>query len=389
MLRAWLIAVTLVVLPLGLAAEAPAERGANAALAYWRAFATLPRLTEAAQKKLNAECLTMPLDAHARDVVQQAAYSLRLLHHGAARSRCDWGIAWEDEGIEVRLPHNDAARLLCSLACLRARVRFENGQSAAALDDVVAGMTLARHVGHDGVFVMTLTGYAIEHRMSEAVAQYLPRLDAATIKDLKKRLDALPPPPRTAAALQLEEKWALSWFARKVKQANDKDSLLAFLSQGADTPEKGRALLQACGGTAEGVLEWTEKARPSYARMARQMELPLDPFARAWDREASQQAGNPVFALLFPAVEKVRWAQARAEVRRALLAAALAVAAEGRDALKDHLDPVAGGRFEYAAFAGGFELRSRLQADETLRAKWKLDERTLTPLTYTAGRRGP
>src|SRR5262249_35644276 len=58
--RALCLALTLLVLPLGYAsADAPPDLGANAALKYWQAFATLPKLTEAEQTKLTAECLTM------------------------------------------------------------------------------------------------------------------------------------------------------------------------------------------------------------------------------------------------------------------------------------------------------------------------------------------
>src|SRR5689334_10370150 len=121
MLRALCLAMTVLVLPLeAAAADAVPNLGANAALKYWQGFANLPKFTDAEQKKLNAGGHTMALDAQARKIVTRAAYSLRMMHHGAALPRCDWGIGWE-EGIEVRLPHVDAARALSSLACLRAR----------------------------------------------------------------------------------------------------------------------------------------------------------------------------------------------------------------------------------------------------------------------------
>jgi hypothetical protein len=85
--------------------------------------------------------------------------------------------------------------------------------------------------------------------------------------------------------------------------------------------------------------------------------------------------------------EKVRLAHARIAVRRALLAAALAVRLDGRDALKDHPDPVIGGPFEYVASEGGFELRSKWTVSATLRAKWKLDDRLSGSLLLAVGRR--
>jgi hypothetical protein len=377
MLRALCLAMAILLLPLASAsADAPPDPGANAALQYWQAFATLPVLTDAEQQKLGAEYQTMPLDAHAREIVTKAAYALRMMHRGAALPRCDWGIGWEEVGIDIRLPQVDGARVLASLACLRARLRFEEGKNAEALSDIVAALTLGRHVSQDTVYVMLLAGYAIEHRAIETLALYLPRLEAGMIKDLKTRLDALPPGGRPATGLILERKWALDWFVRKVKEAKDKDSLLALVSQAADTESKGRAFLEECGGTAEGVLKVAEEVRPCYALTAKMLDLPLDQFEKEWEREEKKRAANPVFKAFFPAVVQVRRAQARAEVRGALLSAALAVRLDGQGALKDHPDPVVGGPFDHVAFEGGFELRS------------KLKRRDDKPVALTVGLRG-
>jgi hypothetical protein len=51
------------------------------------------------------------------------------------------------------------------------------------------------------------------------------------------------------------------------------------------------------------------------------------------------------------------------------------VQVEGRDALKQHPDPVVGGLFDYLPLEGGFELRSKLHQQ---------DDR---PVTLTVGRR--
>jgi hypothetical protein len=60
----------------------------------------------------------------------------------------------------------------------------------------------------------------------------------------------------------------------------------------------------------------------------------------------------------------------------------------GPDALKIHPDPVVGGPFAYAAFQGGFELRSRFKLSEALRSELKVDERSAQPQTLTVGLRG-
>jgi hypothetical protein len=387
--------MALLVFPLEVAqAAAPVNLGENAALKYWQAFATLPRFTDAEQKKIAAECLTMPLDAQARQFVTRAAYSLQMLHRGAAQPRCDWGLSWEEQGIDVRLPQGNGARALANLAFLRARLRFDEGHNADAIDDIVAAMTLARHSSRDTINIMLLVGYAIEHRAIEALAQSLPRLDAATIRALKKRLDALPPSTTAAAALKVEEQFALEWFVRKVKEAKDAKSLIALLGQctdsdikARDSAERGRIFLEKCGGTAAGVLAAAGEVRASYALMAKKLDLPLEQFAREYDQEVKKRAGNMVFRVLFPAIDRVRLLQLRADLRRALLSAALAVQLDGKDALKKHPDPVVGGSFEHIAFKGGFELRSKWKLDEKLRSQWKLDKRFDEPLTLVVGTR--
>jgi hypothetical protein len=367
MLRAVYLTMTVLLLPMVAAsADAGSDPGANAALKYWQAFATMPKFTDTEQTKLMAEQLTMPLDAHAKELVTKAEYALRLMHHGAVLRNCEWGIGWEADGIEVLLPQMTAARVLCSLACVRARMRFEEGRNAEAIDDLVAALTLGRHVSLDGSLIGVLVGYNIEARTSESLALNLPKLSAGMIPELKNRLAALPQGGRPAAGLRKCEEKTLDWFIRKVKEAKDKEGLLAFLSfvgisegKDRDAGDKARAFVQECGGTAAGVIKFAEEARPCYALMAQELDLPLDQFEKAFERETIQRAGNPVFKVFFPALSKCRRSQARADVHRVLLSAALDVQLDNRDALKNHPDPVVGGPFEYAPFAGGFELRSK------------------------------
>jgi hypothetical protein len=157
---------------------------------------------------------------------------------------------------------------------------------------------------------------------------------------------------------------------------------------GRDSAEKSRAFLEKCNGSADGVLKVAEAVRPSYGLLAKKLDVPLDEFQKVFECVESKQAGNPVFKLCLSALDRMRWLQARAGVRRAMLSAALAVQLDGRDALKDYSDPVVGGPFVYVAFEGGFELRSKWNLDDKLRAKWKLDKQSFPPVTLSIGRRG-
>jgi hypothetical protein len=245
-------------------------------------------------------------------------------------------------------------------------MRFEEGKSGEAIDDIVAAITLARHLTQDGTLVVMLLGYNMEPRMSELLAVYLPKLEPSAIKALKTRIDALPPGGRPAQAMNLEQR-DMEWFVQKIKDAKDENELLELLSlvaapegSGPRRQEASRALLKECGGTAEGVVKLHEQLFSCFERMTKIFELPLDQFEQEWKREEATQTGNPMFKRLFGAYPKLRQVQARTDVRRALLSAALAVQLGGRAALAKQPDPVVGGRFGYTAFKGGFELRSKL-----------------------------
>jgi hypothetical protein len=369
MLRAFCLTMTMLLLPSGYAsADAPPDLGDNAALKYWQAFAQLPKFTDAQSHKLNAEFLTMPVDAHAWEIVAKADYALRMMHRAAKLPHCDWGLAY-DEGIELLLPHAQASRTLATLACLRARIRFEDGHFAEGIEDIIDAMTVGRHVSMDGSLITLLLDYGIEYRADETLALYLPKLSSEAIKSLKTRLASLPPGESPTEGMVFEEKAGLDWLIRKVKEQKDKEGLVTFVNsffgKQGDSPEQnsesGRAFVEKCGGTVEGVIKMAEETRPYYRLAAKLMELPPDQFQKQFELETKTLTGNPVFKTFFPAVTHLRRSVALADVRRALFVTALDVQLNGPEALKKHTDPVVGGPFELVPFEGGFELHSKFK----------------------------
>jgi hypothetical protein len=350
------------------AGEKPdADLAANAALKYWQAFSTMPKLDEKFQP---GDVGTMPLDAKTKELVASAAYSLEQLHYGAALPRCVWAISLEEDGIRTLLPECQAARNLVALARLRIRLRFSEGKTAEAVDDAIDALTLGRHVSRDGTLIAVLVGIAIDQGVTDTLAADLPRLDAAALKKLAARLEALPPDYTAADAIRVgEERAGLDWFIRQVKATTDKDKLIILLeelgvSEGGGSKAKAEAFLEECGGTAEGVVKYAEQSRSLYAAAAQALALPPGEFEKAWDALDKKAAGNPVSHLLFPAVNHVRQAEDRLLTRRALRKAALAILIDGPDAAKTQSDPFGNGPFEYIPFDGGFELRSKFKAQD-------------------------
>ena len=227
-----------------------------------------------------------------------------------------------------------------------------------------------------------LVGYAIEAKVNETLAIFLPKLNARLLADLKRRLDAVPAGNRPALAIRQCEENTIDWLIHKVKGAKDKESLVAMLlfvglseEKPGDVNARARAFVAECGGSAEGIIRFAEEMRPSYALIARIMDLPPDQFEKEFKLEETKRANNPVFKVFFPAMVQVRMSQARSEIRQALFTAALAVVRDGRGALNAHPDPIAGGPFEYTPFEGGFELRSKYKTADG------------KPLTLTVGQR--
>jgi hypothetical protein len=346
-------------------AHADSDLGANAALKYWQAFATLPKLTDGEEKAVVRESTTMPLDAHVQELVKSAVYSLRMLHVGAAVRPCDWSIAWKQEGSATQLPQLSASRVLSALAVLRARISFDEGSMQAAVDDCVAALILARQVSLDGSLIGLLTGYGIEAHVNETLASGLPKLDAKMLEELKHRLAALPPGSRPALAMMDAELNYVDWLASKVQATSDAADLEKLvLEQGLvfgpkeKQAAKAHALVEACGGTPAGFAQRLAEMRNAYADVAKMLDLPLGEAEREIDLATKRLQANPVFEFTFPSASACRQAHARTDVRRALLAAAIVVQLKGRDALKDHPDPVTGTPFEMTPFDGGFELTS-------------------------------
>jgi hypothetical protein len=350
------------------AAAAKADLNANAALKYWRGFANLPKLDKDEQDKIIREAATMPLTPRVKEIVKLAQSSLHELYNGAAVPDCGWGLT-EEDGVDAIVPELPAARVLVGLACLRARLRFEEGNNAPALDDVFAGLTLARHLSVDGAPVTLLVAMALENTTTEVLATYLPKLDAATLKGLSARLGKLPAGGNLAVAIAVEERIGCAWFEKKVrgiKDPNELVQLVGFLEAGEHTDKKdqiarGKAFLEACGGTVEGVAKMAEEVRPYYAAWVKKAMLPPAEFEKAMDADGKRMEKNPVFKLVFPALARLRQAEARLEVRRAMLKAAIAVQQDGKDALKNHPEPFGDGPFGHEVFDGGFELKSKLK----------------------------
>ncbi len=209
----------------------------NAALSYWQAFALLPQIDDEVRKKLSlAAAGSSPVDDDLRALVRPSEAALKCLHRGAGIESCVWGIDYQS-GPNAYLPHLSKARELARVALLRARIRFETGQNEAGVEDVLATVQLARHVGQEGVVVLInmLVGFAIESQAGDTAAFALSRLDQEERDEFQRRLLQIKPTFDLTKALQGEKDVFLGWLIREIEQGRSKDSVLELLSGDVDS----------------------------------------------------------------------------------------------------------------------------------------------------------
>jgi len=345
----------------GFASAAPADPAAdNAALFYWRAMAVMPSLDEKQETALrDAAEKSGPVSEAAEKTIAQGDSAMRELHRGAKCSRCVWATPLED-GAETLLPHCGKARQLARLACARARLNFQEGRPAAAIDDLAATMTLGRHLATDGVLVSVLVDYAIERLAIETAARHLGDLQPAQLQEFAARLHRLPAATTMHRAMETEKECLLEPFIRDLSGPEGKEKAMSLLKSLGDEQDPNRKALRDF--SREQLLEGLTALRPLYDRIAAMMDRPP---AEMQSVETLLAEMNPVARALgmglLPAAVACRTNEVAHQTRLAMLKAALAVVRGGPEQLKAEgfKDPYAGGPFSYEKTAAGFRLTSK------------------------------
>jgi len=337
----------------------------NAALSYWQAFAVLPELDEK-QDKIVSRWDSVELDETAIELIDKADGALSLLHRGASIERCDWGSALE-QGPATLLPHLSKVRMLARFACLRARYRFQQGQSAEACQDVKDSLILARHIGAEKLLISYLVQLAVERIAMSALTPELPDLSKAQLTDLLATLKSLPPRATAADGIEGERRWLLGWVRRELsgsKQKDPKARLEFFKELLGDTPEAKRAdeLLSEDPEAVEKALVMCDELDVYYDQMIALLELPATELRAKWEEmnKRIQSGDNELAKVLLPGIGSVAAVEWEAEVRWAMYLAAVDIARGGDDQLQQHKDPASDEPFQFKSLPHGFELQSKL-----------------------------
>jgi hypothetical protein len=264
----------------------------------------------------------------------------------------DWGLHLED-GPGLLLPHLQKSRDLARLACLDLRRHFEEGRSAEAMDDLVDVLTLARHLSSDQTMIAMLVQFVIEWTGHQTAAQYLDRLKPKELAALALRLDKLPPSATLRASIDLENEHMVGWLIKQIKNKLSPEQIEKIMGG------EGTYTIVFKTQGEQGAIKQLEALQKDYAELSKALMLPRGQQDAKVEEARKKMEANTFGRLLVPAVNKVRAAEDKTEVRRALFRAAIALAQDGPEAAKKIKDPAGEGPFEVQKLDRGYELRSK------------------------------
>ena len=288
------------------------QPGENAAVSYRQAFALMPRLSEAEQRIVR-DFRTVPLNEAGAAIIQKSLPALNMLLRGAAAKGCDWS----GETIRLGSPTGTSpVRQLARLACLRARYRLKEGKPQAAIDDLMAALTLGRHVGHVGTdipMIRHLVGIGIERDVIDTAAVHLTTLDRTALEALAERLERMPAGGSLVTMFKAEKELV-----------------------GPGDP-------------------FRQEAVELYEKLVGIAELPPSDFEKKVKAQTIPPGAGSITVMV-----RLSYLTAEARSSMAMLRAAIAVLLLGDEAIKYVKDPYGDGPFTYTKLKTGFRLQGKL-----------------------------
>ncbi|HEX8322465.1 MAG TPA: hypothetical protein VF595_01010, partial [Tepidisphaeraceae bacterium] len=133
----------------------------------------------------------IPLDAKTDEYLKSRRPVLDLLRQAAAMPRADWGPI--DGDMTKVMEFLSPARHAVQLTWLAARSDAAAGRWEAAVDDLLSGLAVARHVGQQPLLLCHLVEIGASVGTIDRLAKLLPSLPKEVAAALPAKLDALPP----------------------------------------------------------------------------------------------------------------------------------------------------------------------------------------------------
>ena len=355
----------------------------NPALLYYQAFLAEPNLEPADREYLmvtNNWRFQKPTPRFGELLAKYDGQFVLVRHAAHATVPCDWGID-RSAGPATMLPQLARAKAVVQTTRLRAMWALQQGRPADACEDLVASLVLARNLSRDGTVISVLVQIAIEAIVCNTIAENFGEFPPEALPQLVAGLDA-PPARGTAAAAVLNDKASFDvWASRRIlelQQQNPGDDakvmegIRQFL--GLEEPQPGESdlwerLMQAAGGTSDGVLQLLQERWRMYEKAAVVLALPYPEYEsqmKAFSGEV-EKSPNPFVTNSVPLFLKGRAKEFRIQVVLAMVRAAVEYKLHGEQGLQSVADPCGQGpfglrRFVFQGVDRGFELKSAFDA---------------------------
>jgi hypothetical protein len=362
----------------------PSATDINPALLYYQAFLAAPNLEPSDHEYLLSSTNNwrgQQLTPRFGELVAKYDAQFRLMRPTVhATVPCDWGID-RSAGPATMLPHLARAKAVVQTARLRAMWALQQGRPADACEDFVASLVLGRNVSRDGTLISVLVQIAIEAIVCNAIAENFGQFSPETLQPLIDGLDAAPARGTMAAAVLNDKASFDNWALRRILElqrqnpGNDAkvmEGIRQFLGLAEPSPgeeDLWEHLMQAAGGTSEGVLQLLQERARMYDRVAVLLALPYPEYESQMKMFSGEveKSPNPFVTNSVPLFLKGRAKEFRIQVTLAMVRAAVEYKLHGELGLQSVTDPCGKGpfalqRFVFQGVDRGFELKSAFDA---------------------------
>jgi len=360
----------------------------NAALLYYQAFLSCPKVDEPVDTQLRDFADgKIALNKEIEDYVESCRSAIKLAIAASELRECDWGLRYS-EGFSMILAHLAQTRTLGHILIADARIVASRGKYAEALARCVTVLKITRHVG-DKTLISTLVGWAVEGTTYRCIQDLLGQMppDLKALEQLRADLAALSKRPLSLKnSLEIEREVVLEQI--KMEKVPD---LLKDLDPNRSPEESmklimdygGEAFLEQCQGhyskfmiSVMSIIESDASYAEAHRRLAEAFEQP--------GKDQKNKKKEAMFtASITPALRKVYGLMIKATTHaNAVRAAVELYIAKGKTGRLPETLPVglpkdlfSGEDFEYKKTEAGFMLRCRgkdLDKDEIHQYEFKV-----------------
>jgi hypothetical protein len=382
------VAFLLPALSPAVASGQPSSMNINPALLYYQAFLVAPSpLPQTEWDYLSSYAgRSQPLPARYADIIAGYDNEFRLVRQAAhAAVPCDWGTDLS-AGPATLLPQLAPSKEVMVAARLRLQWNLQHGRQAEACDDLLAAFTLARNLPRNGLLISVLVQGAMESIGCFMVADNFNHFSPEALQQLAAGLEALPPRGTVVGCIPAEKALSQDWMLRRIdelQRANPGDDakvmagiremfapvfdvlVQRWLKEKSEEAGWWERLVQAAGGTSEGVVKLVRELEPFDQKLADVLALPYSEYQSPMKqlKAEAEQSSNPLLGLGLTFWDNSRDKEFKAQVNLALVRAALEYKLHGQAAFQGVTDPCGQGPFGFRRFVfqgvdRGFELKS-------------------------------